>query len=253
MIEIKEIKKSYGTHEVLKGVNLICKTGKIQALLGANGAGKTTLINIISGLIKNNGGELFIDGEKISLESYKYRSKVGYVLEKPLYLEKLSAREYFTFVSKMYGLSQREYLFRINELLCFFDLPKDNKKYIERYSKGMKSKVSLAAALVHNPKYLILDEPFDGVDFVYIQKISKLFQQMAKNGTTILITSHQYDVIAEMSDMFALLKDGKILFNFNFQELLKMSIEFSNEKNQVKAYLEALMSDNKKNNLSWIE
>jgi len=253
VIEIREIKKSYGTHEVLKGVDLICKAGKIQALLGANGAGKTTLINIISGLIKNNGGELFIDGEKISLESYKYRSKVGYVLERPLYLEKLSAREYLIFVSKMYGLPQREYLFRINELLCFFDLPGDNKKYIERYSKGMKSKVSLAAALVHNPKYLILDEPFDGVDFVYIQKISKLFQQMAKNGTTILITSHQYDVIAEMSDMFALLKDGKILFNFNFEELLKVSIEFGNEKNQVKAYLEALMSDNKKNNLSWIE
>lgn len=252
MVEICNIKKAYKNQEVLKGINLSCNTGKIQALLGANGAGKTTLINIVSGLIKNDDGEIFIDGEKISFDSFKYRIKVGYVFEKPIYIEKLSANEYLTFVAKMYELPKDEYSFKINELLIFFDLPKDNKKYIERYSKGMKSKVSLAAALIHNPKYLILDEPFDGVDFVSIQNISKLFRQMAENGTTIFITSHQYDVIAEMCNMFAILKNGIILFNVDFKELQNMSDDFSLEKNQVKSYLEALMSENKKNNLSWI-
>lgn len=253
MIEIRNIIKSYGSQEVLKGVDLICADGEIQALLGANGAGKTTLVNIIAGLIKKNGGEFFIDGERITMNSHRYRRKVGYVLEKPVYIEKLSAKEYLTFVGKMYELPKEEYLYKITELLNFFDLPSDNKKYIESYSKGMKSKVSLAAALIHNPRYLVLDEPFDGVDFVSIQAISKLFRQMAENGATIFITTHQYDVIAEMSNKFALLKDGKIMFNLNFEELMKMSEKFSNNKNQVKAYLESLMSENKKNILSWIK
>lgn len=252
MIEINGITKAYKKQEVLKGINITCNPGNINALLGANGAGKTTLINIVSGLIKSDDGEYYIDGEKISLESYKYRIKVGYVFETPIYIEKLSAKEYLTFVAKMYDLSKEEYPSRINELLTFFELPKDNKKYIEKYSKGMKSKVSLAAALIHNPKYLILDEPFDGVDFVSIQNICKLFKQMAENGATIFITSHQYDVIAEMCNMFALLKNGRILFNTDFKELQALAADFNNETNPVKSYIESLMSINKKPNLSWL-
>lgn len=121
-------------------------------------------------------GTFFIDGEQITIERYKYRIKVGYVFEKPIYIDKLSAREYLTFVAQMYKMSKAEYRDRIMELLAFFELPSDHKKYIENYSKGMKSKVSLAAALIHHPNYLILDEPFDGVDFVSIQKITRLFQ-----------------------------------------------------------------------------
>jgi ABC-2 type transport system ATP-binding protein len=134
------------------------------------------------------------------------------------------------------------------------DLPIDNKKYIESYSKGMKNKVSLAAALIHQPKYLILDEPFDGIDFMSVQKIIKLFRQMADKGATILITSHQYDIIAEVCDKFALLKDGVIQFNLSMPELEALAQQgFSKEKVPVKAYLESLMSnDNQTQTLSWL-
>ena len=252
MIEIKDITKSYKREVVLKGIDLVCKSGKIQALLGANGAGKSTLINIISGLIKSNGGAFFIDNEQVTIKSYAYRIKVGYVFETPIYIDKLSAKEYLTFVAKMYKIPSKEYANRIAELLAFFDLPED-KKYIENYSKGMKSKVSLAASLIHQPNYLILDEPFDGVDFVSIQKITRLFQQLAAKGTTILITSHQYDVVAGLCDNFALLKTGKIIFNCTMPELKEKANEaFKNNETPVKSYLESLMTDTQESNLSWV-
>lgn len=253
MIAIKEITKSYKKQEVLKGVNLTCKTGKIQALLGANGAGKSTLINIVSGLIKNNSGTFFIDDEEITIDSYKYRIKVGYVFEQPIYIDKLSAKEYLTFVAKMYKLPKNEFPQKIEELLTFFELPNNNKKYIESYSKGMKNKVSLAAALIHQPPYLILDEPFDGVDFVSIQKITRLFKDLANKGVTILITSHQYDVVAELCDSFALLKSGEIVFNSTMDELIEASKkQFDTTKNPVKSYLESLMSNEQDSSLSWV-
>lgn len=252
MIEIKNITKSFKKQNVLLGVDLTCQTGKIQALLGANGAGKSTLINIVSGLINSDTGDFFIDGEKITINSYKYRIKVGYVFEQPIYIDKLSAKEYLTFVAKMYKLSKVEYTQRIEELLAFFELPLDKKKYIESYSKGMKNKVSLAAALIHHPQYLILDEPFDGVDFVSIQKITRLFKELAQKGVSILITSHQYDVVAGLCDNFALLKSGKIVFNLTMKELEETAKnEFSHNTTPVKAYLESLMSTKNDARLSW--
>jgi len=154
----------------------------------------------------------------------------------------------------MYGLSKQDYQTQIEELLDFMELPKDNEKHIEDYSKGMKAKVSLSAALIHQPKYLILDEPFDGMDFVSIQKICDLLRTMAGKGATILITSHQYDIIAEICDKFALLKDGVIKFNWTIMELENMAQEkgFGSKKTPIKAYLESIMSENQKTKLSWI-
>ncbi len=251
MIKIENIHKSYGKQEVLKGVNFSCETGKIQALLGANGAGKSTLINIMSNLLEFDGGTFSIDGEEITLSNYSYKRKIGFVFEHPIYIEKLSAREYLEFVAHLYSLPKSEIDKRISELLDFFNLPDDNK-FIDNYSKGMQSKISLAAAIIHNPKYLILDEPFDGVDFVSIQNITKLFKEMAEGGLTILVTSHQYDIVASLCDNFALLKDGKIIFNLAMNELAKQaSQEYADHSDPVKSYLDNLISDQEYKSLSW--
>jgi ABC-2 type transport system ATP-binding protein len=254
MIDVDSLYKSYGTNQVLKGVDLVVKQACIQGLLGANGSGKSTLISVLSMLNQTDKGTVKIDKEVISVNKYEYRRKVGYVFEKPIYVDKFSAKEYLGFVSVLYQLPKRISKERIIELLSFMDLPIDNKKYIESYSKGMKNKVSLAAALIHQPKYLILDEPFDGIDFMSVQKIIKLFRQMADKGATILITSHQYDIIAEVCDKFALLKDGVIQFNLSMPELEALAQQgFSKEKVPVKAYLESLMSnDNQTQTLSWL-
>jgi len=253
MIRTNNIQKSYKENHVLKGVELSCEMGKIQALLGANGSGKSTLIHIVSGILEQDSGVYFIDYEEINIDSYAYRYKVGYVFEKPMYIEKFSAKEYLEFVAKLYKIPKSESQNSILELLSFFDLPTD-KKYIETYSKGMQGKVSLAAALIHKPKYLILDEPFDGIDFMSVQKISKLFKSLSAKGVTIFITSHQYDVISEMCDSFALLKDGKILFNVAFDQLIEMSRDYSEEKNPVKSFLENLMkTDSGSYNLKYLD
>jgi ABC-2 type transport system ATP-binding protein len=254
MIRANNIFKSYNNNEVLKGIDLVCDKGKIQVLLGANGAGKSTLINILSGIIEQDSGGFNIDNEEININSYKYRNKVGYVFENPIYIEKFSAYEYFEFVARMYKIPKNERKIRIPELISFFELPNDNSKYIENYSKGMQSKVSLAAALINNPKYLILDEPFDGVDFISVQKISNLFKDLTRKGTTILITSHQFDIIFDICDNFALLKDGKISFNVSLEILTKMANNYSDDKNPIKSFLEnQLKSGNSIYNLTYLE
>ncbi|NJL14937.1 MAG: ABC transporter ATP-binding protein [Microscillaceae bacterium] len=254
MFQISELHKSYGKKPILKGVDLVVDTGTVQALLGANGAGKSTLIHCISFLIPFEKGEVFIDDEKITFKSNTYRSKVGYILEKPIYIDKFSAREYLHFVADLYKISKQDAKLRVSELLQFLDLPQDDNKYIESYSKGMKNKVSLAAALIHKPSYLILDEPFDGMDFMSVRKISKLLKDMAAKGATILVTSHQFDVIADIADKFALLKEGKIFFNLTMDALsAKASEKFSEDKTPLKSYLESVMSEEGNNNqLSWI-
>ncbi len=243
MLKIQNIHKSFNTKKVLNGVDLEVQTGTIQSLLGANGSGKSTLTHIISGIMEYNIGDIYINNSLVTIDNYSYREQIGFVFEKPMYLEKFSAEEYLYFAGRMYKIDKSVLTKRVKDLLLFFDLP-DDDQYIENYSKGMKSKVSLAAALVHNPKLLILDEPFDNVDFVTIQKITKLFRSMAVNGCTIFVTSHQYDIIANMCDKFALLKDGKIMLNTSLSELKSMSIDYSNEENPIKSYLEKLMDSN---------
>ncbi len=250
MIEVKDVRKTFKTQQVLKGVNLQVETGKVQALLGANGAGKSTLIYIIAALLEKDSGEVWIDGERIEMDDFPYRAKIGYVFDKPIYMPKFSAKEHLEFVGEMYGIPKAEYSIRINELLEYFELPMDTKKQIDSYSKGMKNKVSLASALLHNPKYLIVDEPFDGMDFLSVQKCCTLFKTLAARGTTILITSHQFDVIAEVGDNFALLKDGEIQFNLPMAELEKRATE----KGSVKHYLEDLMQGEEvRSELSWLK
>lgn len=253
MIRINSITKNFGKQKVLDGVNLEIKSGTVQALLGANGAGKSTLVHVVAGLMKCPSGEVMIGEEPISTDSWKFRAETGFVFEQPVYIEKFTARECLTFVGKMYGIPEGELRNRVDDLVTFFDLPE--RKYIEICSKGMKSKVSLACSLIHNPKYLILDEPFDGIDFVSVQKISRTFADMARNGCTILITSHQYDIIAGLCHKFALLKNGKILFNNTLDELHRIASDRNQSDSPVKSYLEYCMNGNENTpqQISWLE
>jgi ABC-2 type transport system ATP-binding protein len=245
MIQIEHVQKSFKEKQVLRDVSLTCEQGKIQALLGINGAGKTTLIHIISQLLKAEQGTFSIDGESVTDDSYLYKRKVGYVFEAPMYAEKFTAYEYLDFVSKLYQLPKSVAKERIEELLLFFELENENKKSIQRFSKGMKSKISLAASLIHSPKYLIYDEPFDGIDFLMSQKLIRLFKEMAAKGITFLITSHQFELIADMADNFAILKDGKILFNRPYQDICVDVPAGSNIKDHIQSLMQ--LASNRQN------
>lgn len=233
MLEIIQLSKTYKPQEVLKDINLTVPKGFIQGLIGKNGSGKSTLLNAIAGVIQYEG-TVKIDGEVIVPQRNDYRKKVGYVLQKPFYIEKLSATEYLSFVAEMYGISKKVYAPKIAELLNFFSLPKHNSKWIEDYSKGMKAKVSLATALLHDPEYFILDEPFDGMDFMSVENCVQLFKNKAEAGACILIASHQFDVITELCHSIALLQNKTIALNHSYAELQALAKQ---DNQHLKAWL----------------
>lgn len=256
MIEVRKISKKYGPQPVLDQLDITIQKGNILALLGPNGSGKSTLINSIAGLTSSDSGLVLIDDEPVTPKNRQVLKPVGFVFESPIYIEVFSCYEYLDFVGGLCEIEKTERKRRINELMAFLDLPA-GKMRIESYSKGMKNKVSVAAALLNKPSYLVLDEPFDGLDFVSTRKIIRLLKNMAGKGVGVLVTSHQYELISEVADELAILKNGKIKLHLAKPALGKLaSREFPGfeEADCVKLFLEKTFNENKKSmeNLSWL-
>lgn len=225
MITIEKVSKKFKDKTILKEVSLNIETGKIKGLIGNNGVGKSTLIKIIAGLVRPDSGFVSIGGEKVSPFSYKYRRLVGYVFDKPLYSEKLKGGEFLQLVANLYEIKNNEKV--INDLMFFFDLINDKNTLIENYSKGMQQKISLCAALIHSPKYLILDEPFNGLDNDTLNKLIFYLKENAQNGSTIFVTSHQIDILSELCSSIALLENGYLIPDLTSQDLNKYKVNFS--------------------------
>jgi ABC-2 type transport system ATP-binding protein len=219
-IELYGLQKSYSKHvRALDGLDLAVNEGRILGFVGPNGAGKSTTINIIAGLIKKNAGTVKLLGEEIHPTDYEYKRNIGFVLEKPRYIDKLSAREYLRFVAGMYGIKEGESESRIDELLDFLDLAQKKRARIETFSAGMKKKVSLAAAIIHQPRILILDEPLEAVDPVSAKAIKDNLKLMVQKGTTVLLSSHVLDTVEKFCDEIAIINKGKIVFQSKMEEI----------------------------------
>ncbi len=210
MIHIREIHKSFRRQAVLRGVSLQILPGEITALIGKNGSGKSTLVQAIAGLISVDAGTVLIDEVPIGTRYHAVLRRVGFVFDQPIFVEGFSALYYLNFVGMLYGLEKKASQHRAMELVEFFDLPTDRKK-IADYSKGMKKKVSLAGALVHKPAYLILDEPFDGMDEESVFKAGGMIRHLVKEGTGVLLVSHQNHLIQKLAEKVAKLEEGKIM------------------------------------------
>jgi len=213
MIKIVNISKYYAAKCVVDNISFNINEGESICLLGQNGVGKTTIINIISGLLRQTKGNVFIDDEEILPGTYNYRRKFGYVFEEPMLINKLTAKEYLSMISQMHEIPKDIYKNRIISLLDFFNLVYEKDKYIESYSLGMKIKTSLAAAMVHNPKYLILDEPFNGLDISSTSSLINLLKSFVKKDRAIFITSHNLDLVADLCDRFLIMDKGKIVMD----------------------------------------
>ena len=209
-LELRGLQKKYKRKILaLDGLDLDVPAGCIFGLLGPNGAGKSTAINIIAGVVRRNDGEVRVLGEPIGDFDYEYKRRTGFVLEKPVYIEKLTVKEYLEFAAAMFGLEEEEGRRRTRELIRFFQLEEKQDKWIETYSSGMKKKVSLAAALMHQPELLILDEPLEGIDPVSAKLIKDNLRLMARQGVTVLISSHVLDTIEKLCDEIAIVHQGK--------------------------------------------
>jgi ABC-2 type transport system ATP-binding protein len=219
-IELVGLSKSYkGGIKALNGLNLSVEHGTIMGFVGPNGAGKSTTINIIAGIVKKDEGEVRILGEKINSSDYKYKHNVGFVLEIPHYIDKLTAREYLQFAGTMHEIGSKETERRIDELLDFLDLQGKKKDRIETYSAGMKKKVSLAGAIIHRPQILVLDEPLEAIDPVAAKIIKDNLKLMVQHGTTVLLSSHVLDTVEKFCDEIAIINKGRIVFQSRMEEI----------------------------------
>ncbi|MGO9480763.1 MAG: ABC transporter ATP-binding protein [Candidatus Kryptoniota bacterium] len=219
-IELSGLQKTYSKNvKALDGLDLTVDEGAILGFVGPNGAGKSTTINIIAGLIKKYAGTVRLLGEEIRATDYEYKRNIGFVLEKPRYIDKLTPREYLRFVAGMYGIGDKESGPKIDELLDFLDLEQKKKARIETLSAGMKKKVSLAAAIMHQPRILILDEPLEAIDPVSAKAIKDNLKLMVQNGTTVLLSSHVLDTVEKFCDEIAIINKGKIVFQSKMEEI----------------------------------
>ncbi|CAM4109030.1 ABC transporter ATP-binding protein [Lederbergia lenta] len=207
-VSIRHVSKNFGKHAVLEDINLEINKGEIFGLLGPSGAGKTTLVKQLSGLDTPTSGENFIFQEK--MPTLSLINKIGYMAQSDALYEELSAKENLQFFSTLYGLKGVKQSRRIKEVMELVQLSNHLTKLVSNYSGGMKRRLSLAIALLHEPEMLILDEPTVGIDPVLRKGIWDAFYELKKKGTTLIVTTHVMDE-ADKCDRLALMREGRLI------------------------------------------
>ena len=212
MIEIKNVSKTYnGTKKALDTINLTISSGEIFAFIGHNGAGKTTMIKSIVGILEFEEGDILIDGKSIKEDPIGCKLEMAYVPDNPDLYENMRAIDFINFVCDMYDVDINERKKNIEKYAKMFELENKLTDDISSYSHGMKQKVALIAALAHNPKVLIMDEPFVGLDPQAVYDMEELMKKMVKEGKTIFFSTHILDVAEKLCDHVAIIKAGKIV------------------------------------------
>ena len=207
-ISIRNVSKSFKQHLVLQAIDLEIVEGEIFGLLGPSGAGKTTLVKQLTGLDTPTSGESYVFQQK--MPSLQVINSIGYMAQADALYEDLSAKENLQFFAALYGLKGEKQTHRIAEVMALVQLTNDLNKLVSQYSGGMKRRLSLAIALLHEPKILILDEPTVGIDPVLRKSIWQAFYDLKAEGTTIIVTTHVMDE-ADKCDRLGLLRDGRMI------------------------------------------
>ena len=223
MIEIKNLCKSYSKKEVLKNVNLKINNGDIYAFVGSNGAGKTTTIKAMLGIIPFNSGDILYDNVSVKDEPIKIKEKLAYIPDNPDIYEYLTGIEYLSFIADMYGADENKKNELIKKYATDLELDKNLNDRVSSYSHGMKQKLVIIAALIHNPEVLIMDEPFVGLDPVSTHKLKELMKNLSKEGKIIFFSTHVLDVAEKLCNRIAIIKDGKILTEGKMSDITKNS------------------------------
>ncbi len=211
MIKIKSVTKLYGEKKVLDKVSFEVGSGEIFAFIGHNGAGKTTLIKSICGIIDFDEGEIMIDGKSIREDPIECKKKMAYISDDPELYEDMKAISYINFVCDMYDVPTEVRERNVKRYAEMFGMEKELGNVIKSFSHGMKQKIALIAALSHEPKVLIMDEPFVGLDPKAIFDMKEIMREVAKKGGTIFFSTHILDVAEKLCDRVAIVKKGKLV------------------------------------------
>lgn len=220
MIEIKNVSKTYnGTKKTLENITFNVNDGEIFAFIGRNGAGKATMIKLIVGILDFESGEILINGKSIKESPIECKKDIAYVPDNPDLYENMKAIDFINFICDMYNtplITRRENIAKYSKM---FEIENNLNDDISSFSHGMKQKVALISALAHNPKVLIMDEPFVGLDPKAVYDMKELMKQMAKEGKTVFFSTHILDVAEKLCDRVAIIKNGKIVKTGNMKDV----------------------------------
>ena len=220
MIRIEELTKSYGDLTALDSLSLEVPEGEFFAFLGPNGAGKTTTIKLLTGLLRPTSGTAYICGHNIEREYIKAKSLISYIPDFPFLYDKLTGREFLDFVVRLYpGCGGPEQTALRDELLHQFGLETQQHHLIENYSHGMRQKVVFAAALLHKPRVMIIDEPMVGLDPHSARIVKDILKTRSKEGVTIFLSTHTLSVAEELADRIGIIDKGKLIAMGTVSEL----------------------------------
>lgn len=219
MIEIKDLKKSYGRVEAVKGLSLEIGQGELFVLLGPNGAGKTTTLKMITGLLNPTSGSIKINGIDRIKDPIGAKKNISFVPDVPYVYDKLSPLELLRFMGKLYDMKSKDIEAKSEELLSFFNLWDVRSVLIEEFSHGMKQKTVLSAALLHGPKALILDEPMVGLDPVSMKSFKDFMRKKTREGMTIIFSTHTLSTAEEMAGRIAIMNQGRFVALGTLEEL----------------------------------
>jgi len=224
-VTLESVSKRFGDVWAVRDLSLRIGYGRVYGLLGPNGSGKSTTMKMILGLVKPDSGKILVDGIDVSKDPVEVRKIIGYVPETSRLYDYLTGIEYLDFIGEAYGMSPEERKRRIEEFLEAFELKGRENELISGYSKGMKQKIALIAALIHRPKILILDEPLSGLDPRSARIVKDLIHELAEEGVTTIFSTHILEIADAVCDELAIMYEGRKIAEGKPDELKQMAGE----------------------------
>ncbi len=219
MIVLENAGKSFDGKWAVRGLNLRVDKGEVFGLLGPNAAGKTTTIKMMTGLLRPTEGKILIDDYDIVKEPIKAKSILGYVPDKAFLYEKLKGREFLKFIASIHGIKKLTAIRKIDELIGIFGIKQIEEELIESYSQGMRQRLLFLSALIHNPKVLLIDEPFVGLDPFGVMMLKDMIKKLRSEGVTIFLATHSLHIAEELCERVGLISKGSLISIKNKEEI----------------------------------
>ena len=221
MIELRNIDKNYGSYTALHQLNLSVPAGEVFGFIGPNGAGKTTTIKIIGGILAPTAGTVRIAGIDMAHDPVAAKQRIGFIPDRPYLYEKLTGMEFLQFTADVYGVPQATFREKGPTLLEMFALADWGEELIESYSHGMKQRLIMCAALLHEPEVLVVDEPMVGLDPVAIRMVKNLFRDLARTGVAVFMSTHTLAVAQDICDRIGIIHRGRLIAEGTLDDLRK--------------------------------
>ena len=219
MIQLENLSKRYGEFKAVDGISLEIDKGEIFGFLGPNGAGKTTTIKMMAGLLKPTSGRIVINGYDIIENPIEAKRITGFIPDRPFIYEKLTGKEFLHFIGGLYGIRNNGFGESVSRLLKLFDLDEWGDELIEGYSHGMKQRLVMSSALIHDPKVIVVDEPMVGLDPKGARLVKEVFRMITSLGTTVFMSTHSLEIAEEMCNRIAIIQKGKLIALGSMDEL----------------------------------